>query len=95
MDNETLNGILEQLDSLQIENQLNTAHLKTLTSSFYEILDTLFSENQTMSLKKEYLHTLYENSDRLLNQPGLNPSKTHKALFELHSFVQNQLRELE
>jgi hypothetical protein len=84
------------LDSVIVEIALNTAHLKTLTIAFHELSAHLLSDEQAKNLKSHYYHTLNEKSTELLNHHDLlcNPVKASKALFELHCFVEQQLKEL-
>jgi acyl-[acyl carrier protein]--UDP-N-acetylglucosamine O-acyltransferase len=88
--------IKNTLDSLIIETALNTAHLKTLTIAFHQLSEHVLQTEESKNLKDHYYNTLYEKSSEILNQPALlyNQAKAQKALFELHSFVQNELKDL-
>lgn len=92
---EKIEELSSTLDTLIIECALNTAHLKTLTLAFHELSAHILKENELKNLRSNYYSTLYENSSKLLNSEGLvqNHSKIHKALFNLHSFVNFHLKE--
>ena len=92
-----LEEVKNLVDSLLIEAALNTAHLKTLTIAFHELSGHLLKPDEAKNFQSHYYNKLYENSSELLNSPDMlyNHSKVTKALFELHSFVQHQLKDLE
>ena len=93
MDN--LEEIKDTLDQVLINTALNTAQLQTLTQAFWELSYHLSSEEETKNLRSNYFDTLYEKSAHLLNQPDFlyHPESALKALFQLKSFVDSELKD--
>ncbi|EKT4520531.1 hypothetical protein [Flavobacterium psychrophilum] len=91
-----IESIKNTLDQLLIETALNTAHLQTLTLGYFELADHALSKVELSNLKSHYYGTLYEKSAQLLNSPDYlhKPAKGTMALFDLHCFVQEHLKDL-
>jgi len=86
------------IDALLIENTLNRAHLKTVTSGLQNLATLVLTKEQSKEFHSKYYHTLLDESNLQLSEleKGLYfPHKTFFAKSDLNNFVNHRLKDLE